>query len=170
MPTFPTTVYVLVPNAERFALASSPGMLVRSGFRSQFSCECRVADEQPVEYRRIFATVPACWWQWRSPIAPASRLLFQGQAFLVGNSREGSAPLVLKRASRLWLADVHSRQRTDHDFLGKLFEFRKGANDDFLVREKVLNHTIGSLPLERVHKRLRDGQSGVYFLLAWKAK
>ena len=51
------------------------------------------------------------------------RLLVQGEAFLLGNSCEGSMPLVLKRARRFWLADVHSRQRANHDFLGKFFWF-----------------------------------------------
>ncbi len=47
---------------------------------------------------------------------------------------------------------------------------RKGAKDDLLVRAKILKGTIGSLPLERMHKRLRARQSGVYFLLAGEAK
>jgi len=51
------------------------------------------------------------------------RLLVQGEAFLLGNSCEGSMPLVLKCARRFWLANVHSRQRTNHDFHGKFFGF-----------------------------------------------
>ena len=63
------------------------------------------------------------------------RLLFHGAAFLVGNSGEGSVPLVVKRARRLWLANVHSRHSADHGLLGQLFEFPFHDTRPFLQRK-----------------------------------
>ena len=62
-------------------------------------------------------------------------LLFHGEAFLVGNSGEGPAPLILKGEARFWLANVHSGHSADHGFLGYLFEFSFHDPRPFLQRK-----------------------------------